>query len=107
MSDADGWLYDSVRDRFFSDMDEALDWYKGNELVPPDAFALCEQEGMHISADDIVHSALEDHHEDSESEIDQAEIKRLQALLDEWCEKQGIVSWFPTTTLVPVPRGAK
>lgn len=107
MSAEDGWLYDEALDRFFGDMPEALDWYKSRGLELPSYLLECEQNMMGLHAELIVDEALADFHEGAKSNIPDEEMQRLQAFLDAWCDKQGVCSWFPTTTLVPVPRGAK
>lgn len=98
------WLYDSERDRYFDGMAAALDWYDSWEHPRPAQLALCEQMGFSIDARSIVDDALVDHHENARDSINDAAMRRLQVFLDEWCQEQCVWSWFPTTTLVDVPR---
>lgn len=46
-----------------------------------------------INAENIVQSVLENHHDAAGDQLDDGDYKELQALLDAWCVKTGIVSY--------------
>lgn len=60
--------------------------------VPPYVYAT-KPIPFRLDGAGMVVSALEDHAEDAASRISQEEMARLQKLLDDWAQKQGIASY--------------
>lgn len=78
-------------DRFWPSPDDASD----DVDEPTWLFACTEERGLKLDAFDILCSVLEDRHEDAIEEVDYG---GLQKILDEWCAKQTIVTYWPDTT---------
>lgn len=94
----DGPVYCDSRDRYWSDLDDFMDWLAcelDDEEDPsiPEWLHPCETRKLSLCADSLVENALDDHHEDAFDQID--DLKGLQAILDEWAEKQSVESWYP------------
>jgi len=66
------------------------------ECRPTYAWA-CEPMHLKIDAQEILENELQEFHEDA---IDYCDIDGLQKLLDEWLDKQSVVSYFRSNTVV-------
>lgn len=97
-------------DHFFFDnnVEEFREWWCNHHYDPanPDAdpppfpmyIWLTEPtKGPSLDAYDIVRNALEEFHEDA---YDECDVEELQTLLDAWCEKNEVTTWFQSNTLV-------
>ncbi len=82
--DYDGWV--TRGSVYWSSWDE-VPWEDYDFVYPTTKFAL------RIQADDIIESAVEQHHEDAEDHIGTDERQVLQTFLDTWCENTGVVSY--------------
>lgn len=80
----DFMVCDARNDRWYTDADEIGDTDYGYASIPF---------GLHIDADDIVESALEDHHEDAGVADDL--MAELRTFLAGWCDRANVVSYDP------------
>jgi hypothetical protein len=100
-----GVVYLDGEDKYFPDgIDELREWWadfhynkdKPDELPDfPEYVWVCEENiGVSLDAQQILESALEEHHEDA---IDNVDVDGLQARLDEWCQapENQVRSWEP------------
>lgn len=94
MSDWKGHCLTDGDERFFFDLDEALDHYDSRGVARPKYLWDCDPDPMTMAADGILEHALSEHHEDAIDRIPQSEIDRLQKYLDRWCKKQKVESWY-------------
>ncbi len=81
-------------DRYFEDMEAVLDHCDGRDIEVPEYLWVPEEMVLSIDADNIIGNALEDHYEDADDHITGAARKELQTLLDEWCGRQSIRSYY-------------
>lgn len=91
------------REGFFMSVDEAIEWLGDEDPKDvPDKFFVWGSTPVSFSTDAnwIVESMLEDHYEDAGENISDADIKELQKLLDDWCEKQHIESFTQTHSIL-------
>lgn len=109
LQDCSCYLYDYSSGEFFSDecefaeywwnqyQEEQMNWHSFQEFFReyvPDVVWYCEEEKIHLDADNIIEEACENLHEDArDSVVDENE---LQEFLDKWCKKQSrTTTYFP------------
>lgn len=83
-------------DRYYADMEDFLDYLVGDgreEADWPEYLWVPNENKLSIDAGRVIESALDDHHEDAADRITSDEVKELQAFLDGWCERTGVVSY--------------
>jgi hypothetical protein len=103
---AGAMLYDEEHDRWIRDIEDAED------DDPPTRYAYATRpRPLSIDADDTIDNALEngEHYEDAGMDVSGAEREELQTFLNGWCQRTGIVSYFPDhsrVVLFPAPTGA-
>lgn len=101
--DHSGWVLwedHGKRDGFFRSIAELEEYCADHELPLPQTVIACAPKTLSMDARDIIQQALEEHHEDACEAISTTEREELQAFLDGWCERTGVVSYEPTTTEV-------
>ena len=95
--DSDMWFYDEQTDDYFSDIESFVDSYKDfdeyesdKEMMNnlPEVLWLNDPVDISIDAYSIIENACEDLHEDAYDNISDKDMKELQNILDEWCNKQ-------------------
>ncbi len=100
IDDHDGPIYDDGRERYYSGLDEFMDWLTDaledgqdeDELSLPEWVYPCTVKPFGpLDASSVVENELCDHHEDAEVD----DLDELQAFLDTWCAKQTLASWEP------------
>jgi len=111
LKDITTYLYDEESDKYYSDIDEFVDYrrqdyrdgsrgynnfYEYFQYEMPEVLWLCDNVDISMDADNIIESACEELHEDVEDNISVQDREELQELLDNWCKKQ-----TGTTTLYP------
>lgn len=97
------WVYwdgHGNRDGFFRDIEELETYCADHEFPLPQTVIACAPRKLHMNANWIIESELEEHHEDAGGSISQAEREELQTFLDGWCERTNVESWDQTTTVV-------
>lgn len=99
----DGWVSNGD-EGFWPSVGDAIDEYEDSGAVVPAWLWTCERVPLRMHADQIIESALEDHHEDAADNISGADEARLQATLDAWCESVGVESWQTDYSRVVVLR---
>jgi predicted nucleic acid-binding Zn-ribbon protein len=85
-------LYDEEHDRWITDFEDAED------SDPPTRYAYATTpRRLSMDAGQTIEDAIEggEHHEGAYDEVSDAETAELQAFLDGWCERTGIVSHLP------------
>lgn len=87
------FLYDDGE--YYSSIEELLEHYAELESEPPQYVWDCDREKLSMSADEIVESACEGHHEGACSEISDHMMRRLQRYLTTWCDATGVSSFEP------------
>lgn len=93
----EGWVFweDHGDDEgYFVSVAGLLSWCKGYAVQPPAYVFACIPMTMSMNAEWIIQDALEEHHEDAGDSISQESRDELQALLDAWCKKQTVKTWF-------------
>ena len=94
------YLYDENTDKYFSDIDEFIDYYlceydkkEINENLP-NILWVCSETKISLNADSIIENACDDLHDDASENCD---YNSLQILLDNWCSEQtGTISYCPS-----------
>lgn len=71
----------------------------------PERVWACEEVAIGMDAESIAESACENMHEEAWDQISQSDLDSLRSNLDEWCEKVGVTSWFPTDKAILVKPG--
>lgn len=103
---AGAMLFDEEHDRWIGEEWEVL------EGDPPTRYAYATApRALSLDANGIIEDALEsgEHHEGAGDDISDAERADLQAFLDDWCRRTGVVSHFPDhsrVVLFDAPQGA-
>ncbi len=103
--DYDGdMVYSEMGDAYYPDVDTMVDSEDDPPEDPPRWAWACTLLRLKFNASDLVNDQLEadDHHEDSAASIDDSDIAELQKLLDAWCEKQTVETWFPDYSRVVI-----
>ncbi len=98
-----GWIYwpdDETDDHFFSSVTELIECCKVRGVPVPKEVNGCYEMSISINAEDVLESALEEHHEDARSSIPNAEVEKLQELIDEWCAVQKVITYFQDTSVI-------
>lgn len=94
-----------VEDEWFNDWEDLVDSMDSQGREVPEWAWGCEPLAFALDAERLLENALDEHHEDARDGIDDAEVKRLQAFLDEWAAAQKITSYqCDTSTVVLLPR---
>lgn len=111
LKDITTYLYDEESDKYYSDIDEFVDYHWQDyrdgsggcdnfdeyfQYNIPKVLWLCDNVDISMDADSIIENACEELHENAEDNISGQDRKELQKLLDDWCKKQS-----GTTTLYP------
>ncbi|KKN79968.1 hypothetical protein LCGC14_0334760 [marine sediment metagenome] len=93
----DGEMVYSDRQEFYPDVDSMVDAEDDPPDDPPRWAWACTSLKLKFNAMDLVNGQLEadDHHEESRSYIGDNDVAELQKLLDAWCEKQTVETFFP------------
>ena len=93
----DGEMVYSDRQEFYPDVDSMVDSEDDPPDDPPRWAWACTSLKLKFDANDIINAQLEadDHHEESRSYIGDKDVAELQKLLDAWCEKQTVETYFP------------
>lgn len=95
--DSDMWFYDEQTDDYFSDIESFVDAYRDFEEYEsdeekmnnlPEVLWLTDPVDISMDAYSIIENACEDLHEDAYDNISDKDMKELQNILDEWCNKQ-------------------
>lgn len=91
----DGPVYDESSGRYWSDVEEFLDWAATEEREDlPEWIHPCTTRAFgKLDARDLLESSLDEHHEDAYDHV--VDIDGLQHFLTQWCEKQTLESWEP------------
>lgn len=92
-----GWIYwtdDKIGDHFYPSVKKLVDLCKRKQVAIPREVNGCFSMGLSMNAEDVVESALEEHHENARDQIPNAEIDKLQKLLDAWCSEQKVATYF-------------
>ncbi len=101
--DHTGWVYwenHGNREGFFKSIAAIEEYCAAHEVALPQIVVVCAPRKLSIDARWVIEMMVEDHHEDANEHISQAERQELQAILDGWCERTSVVSYEPTTTNV-------
>ncbi len=69
------------------------------DTAPTWAWA-CTSIKLRMCAQDFIDSALDEHFEDAGGALDTSDEVELQKLLDEWCAKQNVQTFFPDYTRI-------
>lgn len=85
-------------DGYFESVQELLNHCAKTGKPAPTFVWACKPIPLHLDAEGIVDQALEEHHEGAKDFISNAEMERLQVLLDEWAKAQGVTSWCEDRT---------
>jgi hypothetical protein len=94
-------------DRYFADMEAVLDHCECRDIEVPEYLWVPEEMVLSMDADNIIESALEEHYEGADDNIDKDARKELQNRLDAWCVKQCIRSYYEChKEYVTVPKEA-
>lgn len=80
-------------DGYYRDVHELIDLCRGMDVPIPAYVWACDTNHPHTAADDLVYSALEEAYDDATDDVPRSEIRRLQELLNEWWEEQGM-TWY-------------
>lgn len=95
------FLYDQESDRYFEEIDILKEYYEDIEAPIPSYAYGCYPIEFHLDMRDMVRNELEDnHYEDAIYNIGVDELDELQIMVNEWCEKQGITTWYKDTSMV-------
>ncbi|MEG1044797.1 MAG: hypothetical protein RSF81_08520 [Oscillospiraceae bacterium] len=86
-------LYDENSDRYFSDVDEFVEYFYDENYeseddlleVLPQVLWVCTKSDIFIDAGDVIGNACDDLHEDAS---DNCDYNSLQKVLDKWCNEQ-------------------
>jgi len=93
-----GMLHSDRSDKYFIGWQDYLDECENEEVEPERYLWDCLAMKLHMDAADVIENALSDHHEDANERIsDECE---LQKLLDEWCAKQDVTTFYPSANVV-------
>lgn len=92
-SEYDGhMLYSEDHDAYYPDVATYLD----HEYDEPESHLwACREESLSLGAESIIENALTEHHEDARDELRDGAEADLQAMLDAWCAKQHVRTYFP------------
>jgi len=82
-------------DEYYQTLDYLYDHCDYGEVSPPKEVWGSKSELLSMDVEDILESALEDHHEEAYDRISEAEKDELQRYLDTWCKETGVVSYSP------------
>ena len=108
--DYNGPVFHENRDRFYSDISEAVE-YVADDLESLDdlekqIFYTCTTSHLVLNADEIIDSAFEcqDHCEDTYDSI--SGVDELKNFITTWNEEHGksVATWFPSTEIIIVPK---
>ena len=100
-NDTEMMLYDEDSDRYFSDIDEFVEYYEDENYGSeddwieflPQVLWVCTKSDISIDAGNVIESACDDLHEDAS---DNCDYKSLQKALDDWCREQsGTTTYYP------------
>ena len=97
----EGWVYwedHGDNEGFFASMKELQKYCEREEIAPPAYVWACNPMGLSIRASTVIDDALADHHENAGTAISREARDELQALLDVWCAKQTVQTWFEDST---------
>ena len=94
--------YYPLSEGYFSDWDDFFDQWDEQRIEMEDAGLIKRPEfvwitepvEMHIDAEFVAENATEELYEDAMSDISTEDIKRLQALLDDWCKSCGVSTTY-------------
>ena len=98
-----GWVYweeDETDDHFFSSVKDLVERCKVRGVPVPNKVNGCYTMGISIDVEDVLESALQEHHDDARSSIPNAEVDKLQELIDEWCAVQKVTTYFKDDSVV-------
>lgn len=96
-NEAGAVLYDEEHDRWIIDVEDAED------ADPPTRYAYATNpRPLTINGEDLIERELEEHYDDAADQISAPERAELQEFLDGWCQRTGIVSYFPDYSRVVV-----
>jgi hypothetical protein len=95
-----GHLYSDRLDKYFPGWGEYLEELENEcdlecDMDPEPYLWDCICMKLTMSADDVIEGALGDHHEDAWDWI--SDEKELQELLDKWCAKQNVETFYPSS----------
>lgn len=96
-ADYDGWVSWSdhgPNEGYFASVDDLLTYCEDEGCTLPAYVWGCSELPFHMSAERAIEDALDEHYEEARHKIADTEVERLQAFLDEWCEKQEVKSYF-------------
>ena len=98
------YLYDEETDHYFAEIEDFVDEYRDNtdftddeEMLEnlPEVLWVCSESDISMDAYSIVENACSDLHEDAFDNVSD-EVRELQELLDDWCNKQsGTKTYYP------------
>lgn len=93
-------------DRYYGDVDELVDAHECDGAELPEYAWACTVRRLSLCADDVLDWALEsgEHHEGARDQVD--DVEGLQKLLDEWCDRQSVESWFESHEVAVLLEGA-
>ena len=89
----DGWVYaDGIGREYFEDVDGIYEAAAEDDVEVPEFAFCCSERKLHIDASNVLENALDDHHEDA---YDKCDVDELQELLDTYCKKQNVTTYYP------------
>jgi hypothetical protein len=94
-------------DDYFEDMESFVESWIDNhsddpEVRRPKYLTVNKYGENRLDASDIAYSWLEEAYEDAVEDVTKEATAELQKLLDDWCEKQGIVWYEPTSKVIEI-----
>lgn len=94
--DEDAQIFSPVTEEFYPDADTLLDC-EDDPLGDPTPWAwACTVKKLHVDARDVTGMVMDGHHE--EAYVGDEATEELQVLLDGWCAKQNVETFFPDYT---------
>lgn len=104
--DYKGWVFwedHGDNEGFFSSVAELRTYCNDVGVEPPPYVYACKAMLLSMNAEWIIEDALEEHHENARDSISKEAEDELQSLLNAWCAKQTVRTWFQDTTRVVLP----
>lgn len=98
----------AVGEGYFKDLQDFVDVCVASGYKLPERVWTVELHRPVQWANDVIESALEEHHEDAGSEISAEDVEEFEEFLQQWWGKQKIETWEKgrTAVLVPKPEAA-
>lgn len=95
------YLYDDPTNKYFSGIDELVEYYEDLGAKPPKYAYGCTATKFSLDISDIVQNELNDnHYEDAYDNVEDEE--SLVKFVNEWTDKQNIVSYYQDTNTIVI-----